>query len=55
LKSEDELAIAESKIIWKWKKIPKSLSSLIVEKPGNFRNRKFVSSRNSMPNSIERS
>ena len=56
LRFEDELAIAESKIVWKWEKnkIPSSLKNLIVEKRGTFRRRKFVTSRNSLANSIER-
>ena len=43
LKLEDELAIQESKIIWKWdkKKIATSLNVLLTEKLDNLRNRRF--------------
>jgi hypothetical protein len=45
LKIENELEIAESKIIWRWNKkiIPKGLKSIITEVANeNLRNRKFV-------------
>jgi len=45
LKLEDELKIAEAKIIWRWnkKKIPLGLSSIIEERHDNrLRNRQFV-------------
>jgi len=44
LKIEDELKIAESKIIWRWEKskIPPGLSNIIEERAGtNLRNRQF--------------
>ena len=55
LKFEDELAVAESKIVWRWEKnkIPNALKSIIVEKPGNLRRRRFTVSRNSPLDSIE--
>jgi len=55
LKLEYEIAIQESKFIWRWNrnKIPNSLKSLLVEKIDNLRHRRFVNSRNSPPNSIE--
>jgi hypothetical protein len=44
LKLEDELAIQESKFIWRWDKkhIPKSLSSVLKEKRDNLRGRRFL-------------
>jgi len=45
LKLEDELKIAEEKLIWRWnkRKIPLGLVSIIEERPGNrLRNRQFV-------------
>ena len=45
LKIEDELKIAESKLIWRWnkKKIPLGLSTLIEERVDNrLRNRNFL-------------
>jgi len=47
LKLEDELAIQESKQIWKWdkKKIPSSLNDILTEKFDNLRNRRFVINR----------
>jgi hypothetical protein len=45
LKLEDELKIAEAKIIWRWnkKKIPLGLRSIIEERHDNrLRNRQFV-------------
>ena len=45
LKLEDELKIAESKIIWRWNKklIPKGLSNIITENTTvNLRNRQFT-------------
>jgi len=55
LQLEDELAIQESKFIWRWNsnKIPNSLKPLLVEKVDNLRRRRFVISRNSPLNSIE--
>ena len=54
LKLEDELAIQESKIIWKWDKkiIPKSLSLIIKEKNDILRGRRFELIRNSKIGSI---
>ena len=55
LKFEDELAVAESKLIWRWEKnkIPKALKSIVIEKPGNLRRRRFATSSNSPLDSIE--
>ena len=51
---EDELAVQEAKIVWKWekKKIPKGLSDLIKEKTDNLRGRRFEKYRNSKSTSI---
>jgi hypothetical protein len=55
LKLEDELDLAECKIIWKWEKhkLPQSLAPLIVEKHVNLRRRRFNIPRNSKDSSIE--
>jgi hypothetical protein len=54
LKLEDELAIQESKVVWRWenKKIPKSLSDIVIEKQDNLRGRRFMVNRNYKQNSI---
>ncbi len=48
LKLEDELKIAESKIVWRWlkNKIPLGLKNIIVERNSrNLRNRQFIRER----------
>ena len=54
LKLENELAIQESKVVWRWenKKIPKSLSDIVIEKQDNLRGRRFMVNRNYKQNSI---
>ena len=54
LKLEDELAIQESKVVWRWenKKIPKSLSDIIRGKQDNLRGRRFIVNRRYKQNSI---
>ena len=51
---EDELAIQESKILWRWDKklIPKSLSTIVNEKQDRLRGRRFVMLRKSKTGSI---
>jgi hypothetical protein len=55
LKLEDELLLAESKVIWRWDKnqIPIALKPLLIENNVNLRERKFVITRNSANNSIK--
>ena len=54
LKLEDELAIQESKLIWKWehKKIAPGLANIINEKHDRLRGRRFNLERSSKLNSI---
>ena len=54
LKLEDELAIQESKILWKWEnnKLPNSLMVIVEEKVDRFRGRRFHLKRNSKTESI---
>jgi hypothetical protein len=54
LKLEHELAIHESKFIWKWhnRKLPKSLYPILTEKENIFRSRRFVIIRNAKLNSL---
>jgi hypothetical protein len=54
LKLENELAIQESKVVWRWenKKIPKRLSDIVIEKQDNLRGRRFMVNRNYKQNSI---
>ena len=54
LKLEDELAVQETKVVWKWekKKLPPCTQSLITEKIDNLRGRRFETLRNLKANSI---
>jgi len=54
LKIEDELAVQEAKIVWKWEKqkIPKGLAEIIKEKTDNLRGRRFEKQRNAKASSI---
>jgi hypothetical protein len=54
LKLEDELAIQESKILWKWDngKIPQGLKDIITERADGLRGRRFNLMRGGKQNSI---
>ena len=54
LKLEDELAVQETKVVWKWekKKLPPGTQTLITEKIDNLRGRRFETLRNLKANSI---
>ena len=57
LKFDDEVAMSEIKIVWRWEKnkIPLGLKSIIVEKlTRQLRNRQFESNVRWKPNSISR-
>ena len=54
LKLEDELAIQECKLVWRWehKKLPKGLHYILSEKSDNLRGRRFNSNREWKTSSI---
>ncbi len=54
LKLEDELAVQESKFLWKWENnhLPKSLKEIIKEKEDNLRGRRFITINNMKKGSI---
>ena len=54
LKLEDEIAVQETKLVWRWdkRKLPPGSNSLIVEKVDNLRGRRFDIARNSKTGSI---
>jgi hypothetical protein len=54
LKLEDELAVQESKFVWRWEKskLPKTLQQLILEKNDNLRRRRFIIPRGAHNSSI---
>ena len=54
LKLEDELAVQETKLVWRWDKhkLPPGSNSLLVERVDNLRGRRFDIARNSKVGSI---